>query len=261
MNRREIRHILHTEIPVEQEKLRKTQEGCRLILLEHSKESAEKKQIRISIGNERSGFWTFLSGIFRFYGIRMWGLHGIVLILVFAAGFRFPDTPAVIPFFMPLFVLASIPVFFEGQSFAVAEIEAVTRASGAQIMLAKLILAESADLLCLTVFLGWTWEQGTYDTGLVNLILYAVVPMLTCMSAILWIARTSSRNGMKKGIAACGGLILMAVFTGTRLPWLYRTSAVGVWMAAFVIAATFFAREIVEMVRIWRGGVMYGTVA
>ena len=63
------------------------------------------------------------------------------------------DIPQCIPLFIPLFVLAFVPVIFKGQYYGMSEMEAVTRASGAQIMLAKLVLARSANLVCITILL------------------------------------------------------------------------------------------------------------
>ena len=63
------------------------------------------------------------------------------------------DIPQCIPLFIPLFVLAFVPVIFKGQDYGMSEMEAVTRASGAQIMLAKLVLARSANLVCITILL------------------------------------------------------------------------------------------------------------
>ena len=61
--------------------------------------------------------------------------------------------PIAIVVFIPLFILAVMPVLFKSQFYGMSEIEAVTRASGAQIMLAKLVLAGSANLVCITIVL------------------------------------------------------------------------------------------------------------
>lgn len=57
-----------------------------------------------------------------------------------------------IPAFTPLFALAVMPSLLRSQFFNMGEMEAVTRASGAEIILAKLILAGAANLICITFF-------------------------------------------------------------------------------------------------------------
>ena len=128
-------------------------------------------------------------------------------------------------------------------------------------MLAKLILAGAADLVCLTVFLGVSWKSGRYGEELIHLILYALVPLLSSLSVILWNARKNAENGMERGISFCVGILILAVLSGIRIPWLYQTSAVGIWITAFLISGLFFAGEIRQLIRIWRGGNIYGVVA
>lgn len=261
MNQRELRRILHLEIRIEREKLTETQINCREILNSRQVREMVCTKSGEGIGLERTGFGAFLSGVFRYSGIRLWGMHGIVLLLVIAGAWQLPGSPAVISLFMPLFALASIPSFYENRLWGMGEVEAATRASGAQLMLAKLILAGAADLVCLTVFLGVSWKSGRYGEELIHLILYALVPLLSSLSVILWNARKNAENGMERGISFCVGILILAVLSGIRIPWLYQTSTVGIWITAFLISGLFFAGEIRQLIRIWRGGNIYGVVA
>ena len=61
--------------------------------------------------------------------------------------------------FIPLLILACLPSFYQSSIFGMGEIEAVTRASAAQIILAKLILAGAAQIVCLTVI---CWFADVY---------------------------------------------------------------------------------------------------
>ena len=45
------------------------------------------------------------------------------------------------------------------------------------------------------------------------------------------------------------------------LPWLYETSAMGVWIVTFLIFTVFFMREIGYIVELSKEGKMYGIVA
>ena len=98
----------------------------------------------------RTSFFHYLSDVFRFEGIPIFVLQAVTLFIVCLTIMNVADIPQNIPVFMPLFVLAVLPVLFKSQLYGMSEIEAVTRASSAQIMLAKLILAGAANLVCIT---------------------------------------------------------------------------------------------------------------
>ena len=68
---------------------------------------------------------------------------------------------------MPLFVLAVLPVMLRCQYYGMSEIEAATRASGAQIILAKLILAGGKiyKYVRIRVYLYGNCRLGYADSG------------------------------------------------------------------------------------------------
>ena len=98
--------------------------------------AAEKSQEEL-----RTGFAEYLSDVFCFDGRPVLGLHAVVLFIACVTISTIVNIPRYIPVFIPLFVLAAMPAMFRCQYYGMSEIEAVTRASGAQIILAKLILA------------------------------------------------------------------------------------------------------------------------
>ena len=61
----------------------------------------------------RTGFMQYLSDIFRFEGMPVLGLQAAVLFIVCLAISTTADRPSYIPAFIPLFVLAVIPVMFK----------------------------------------------------------------------------------------------------------------------------------------------------
>lgn len=135
-----LQHALRQE--VQPERLEETINSC-IEVMRKQKFTAEA----------RTGFFGYLSDVFRFEGIPILGLQAITLLLVCLAISNLSDIPKYIPLFIPLFVLAIMPVIFKSQYYGMSEMEAVTRASGAQIMLAKLVLARSANLVCITILL------------------------------------------------------------------------------------------------------------
>ena len=104
------------------------------------------------------------------------------------------DVPKYIPAFMPLFILAVMPVLFKSQFYGMSEIEAATRASGAQIMLAKLVLAGAANLVCITVILCLEVSLQNHCNELGQMILYCLVPYLVYMAGMLRVIRLQKRN-------------------------------------------------------------------
>ena len=140
------------------------------------------------------------------------------------------------------------------------EMEAATRASGAEIVLAKLILAGASQLLCMTIIL-WLKISVSGDTAqLVQMILYSIVPFLVCM---VWLLR-SLRTCRRGNLTAYTSLSFISCATwgmsAKAFPWLYETSATGIWLAGFVVFAAFFIREVVFIIQIRKEGKMYGAV-
>lgn len=71
------------------------------------------------------------------------------------------------------------------------EIEASTRASSAQIIIAKLVLAGAAEIVIATIICGLTLFTAEYPITLIQIILYVIVPFLGCMVITLWSMRST----------------------------------------------------------------------
>lgn len=208
----------------------------------------------------RSNFWQFLSGVFRFEWLPIVFFQTVALLLVGAFLYGAPRELRYVPVYMPLFVLAVIPVLFQTQYFGTGELEAVTRSSGAQIVLARLLLSGAANLVCMTVLL---WLEvhltgGRPDLG--RMILYCLVPYLVCMTVLLHLIRSRKKDSMALAAAMSLGSCLFWRVSSRLVPGLYELSAVGVWIAAFTLFAAFFAREICFIVKADKEGKMYGPV-
>lgn len=209
----------------------------------------------------RTSFFHYLSDVFRFEGVPIFILQAVTLFFVCLMIKGVASIPQNIPVFMPLFVLAVMPVIFKSQFYGMSEIEAVTRASGAQIMLAKLVLAGAANLLCITIVLCLEVSLSNNDSGLGQMVLYCFVPYLVCMTGMLRIVRLQR----KESIWTC--VVVMLSFCGfwaislKVLPWLYATSAIGIWLIAFVVFGIFFFKEVLFIVEMRKEGKMYGIIA
>ena len=210
---------------------------------------------------ERTSFFHYLSDVFRFEGIPIFALEALTLLVVCLTISSIADVPKYIPVFMPLFILAVMPVLFKSHFYGMSEIEAATRASGAQIMLAKLVLAGSANLVCITVVLCLEVSLQNHCNELGQMILYCLVPYLVYMAGMLRVVRLQKKESIPICAAVMLGSCACWAISARVMPWLYTTSAVGLWIIAFVAFGMFFVKEIYFIVEMRKEGKMYGIIA
>lgn len=208
----------------------------------------------------RLSFWGFLSDVFHFEGIPLLLPQVGVLFASCLIAASSPLSVYELPMYMPLFILAVMPTFFRGQRCRMSELEAATRTSGAQLALARLILAGGATLTCVTFLLGLeVWMQRSCE-NLGRMVLYCLVPYLTCMTAMLALIR----KRRKYGAPLCAGITLGSVvfwrYSSFFFPWLYEASALGIWIAAVMAYSWLFAKEIVYIIHANKEVNMYGIV-
>lgn len=234
-------------------RLEETVRLCTRIMREQRLASRAQEEPRI-------GFVQYLTDIFRFEGMPVLCLHAAVLLIVCLMITRIIGIREYIPAFMPLFVLAAMPAMFRCQYYGMGEIEAATRASGPQIMLAKLILAGASDLICMTVLIIFEMHFQSASGEIGRLILYCLVPYLICMGSMLRLIRLRRKENMQ----VCTVLTLAScIFWGMlakAMPRLYDTSAFGIWIAAFLFFAAFFIKEITFIISMGKEGKMYGII-
>lgn len=220
------------------------------------KQNLEKK----SRDEPRIGFARYLSDIFRFEGVPIFGLQAAVLFILCMVIYTAAGNPRYIPVFMPLFVLAVMPIMFKCQYYRMSEIEAVTRASGAQIILAKLILAGAANLVCMTIFISLEVHFHNSCEEIGQIILYCLVPYLICMVSMLRLIRLCRRENIQIcTVLVLSSCVLWGILAKT-MPWLYETSSFGIWIVAFLFFAAFFIKEIYFIITTRKEGKMYGII-
>ena len=251
MKKHELQSILQNG--PEPKRIKETQQICTTIL-------NQQRQLNL-IPEERTKFWKFLSDVMPYIGWRLWLAQGIVSLFICAGVFSIPDTPNVISMFIPLFILACLPSFYQSSTFGMEEIEAVTRASGAQIILAKLILAGAAQIVCLTIICWLAIVVVEYPVTLIQLIMYVIVPFLGCLILTLWNMRKRERYAIQCSVVSCLGV---SVFAGTLAHWfpaIYDISAIGIWFITFILFMGFFIKELSLLIKTWKEGKMYGIIA
>lgn len=231
-------------------KMEETIEFCR----------ARAKDYPVEAGEERTGFWEYLSDIFRYEGLFVWGLQ-VLALMVACLGLLNPgEGYLAISFFGPLFSFAVMPVLLKGQMHGMSEMEAATRASGPQLILARLLLAGAADLICLTVFLCMAVRHKNACGEIGQLILYVLVPYLSSMVVVLQRIRLCRREGFWECVAAGAGSCIFWGLSARLFPWLYEVSAGGVWVTLFLVFGGFFVKEIWFIREMRKEGKMYGTI-
>lgn len=239
---------------------KKPVEGEHFTEKEHSDDELVE---RIRLGDEKAAellINRYYAAILRYCRRYCRSLHAAVLLIVCLMIIRIIGIREYIPAFMPLFVLAAMPAMFRCQYYGMGEIEAATRASGPQIVLAKLILAGASDLICMTVLIFFETHFQNTSREIGQLILYCLVPYLICMSSMLRLIRLRRRENMQ----VCTVLVLSScIFWGMlakAMPRLYDTSAFGIWIAAFLFFAAFFIKEIAFIISMGKEGKMYGII-
>lgn len=209
---------------------------------------------------ERTTFWQYLSDIFRIDGREILLLQ-VLLLAVCALGLSAAaGAPQLLSVFSPLFVLGALPVLFRGKAHNMTEMEAATRASGAQAVLAKLILAGAANLVCMTLLFAEELIRQREAGNAGRIVLYLFVPYLICLVMALRSLRKRNREGMQISLVftvfSCFGWGASAKLC----PFLYEAAAVGIWLILFVVFGVFFAKELAYILNTGKGGIRYGTV-
>ncbi len=207
---------------------------------------------------DRQSFWGFMSDVFHFEGIPILLAETAVLAVTCLVAGSSSMSPYMLPMYMPLFILAVVPAFFRGQLHRVSEVEAATRVSGPQLALARLILAGGASLVCVTFLLAFeVWLQRSFE-NMGRMVLYCLVPYLTCLTTMLALIRSRRRDGASISVGVALGSVAFWRCSALMFPWLYEASALGIWIAAVVLYAWLFAKEVVFILRA-RGEInMYG---
>ena len=242
-------HSLGHEI--QPKRLDETIKGCKEIMREY----------KFSKEEPRTSFFHYLSDVFRFEGIPIFVLEAVTLFVVCLMIKSVAGIPENIPVFIPLFVLAAMPVLFKSQFYGMSEMEAVTRASGAQIMLAKLVLAGAANLVCITIVLCLEVSLPNNDSDLGQMVLYCFVPYLVCMAGMLRIVRLQQKESIRTCVVAMFGSCVFWAISSRVMPWIYATSAIGFWLIAFVVFGIFFFKEVLFIVEMRKEGKIYGIIA
>ena len=206
----------------------------------------------------RQSFWGFLSDVFHFEGMPILLSQLMVFAAACLAALASPLGHYDLPMYMPLFILVVTPAFFKGQRYRVSEMEAATRTSGALLTLARLVLAGGGALVCLTVLLALKIYMQRSFESLGRMVIYCLVPYLTCMTAMLALLRRSRRSGAPVCMAIALGSVFFWRYIGMFLPWLYEASALGIWLLAVLVYSCLLAKEIAYILRANRAVDMYG---
>lgn len=253
MEDKNFKNYLHQSLgqEVQPKRLEETIKCCTEIMREQ----------KISKEEPRTSFFHYLSDVFRFEGVPIVALQALTLFIVCLTIASVADIPQNIPVFMPLFVLAAMPVVFKSQLYGMSEIEAVTRASGAQIMLAKLVLAGAANLVCITIVLCLEVSLQNNCNQLGQMVLYCLVPYLVCMTGMLRLIRLQRKESIWTCAVVMLGSCVCWAISSRVIPWLYATSAVGFWLIAFVVFGMFFVKEVLFIAEMRKEGKMYGIIA
>lgn len=211
-------------------------------------------------GCRRTGYFEFLSEVFRMNGMQIFGGQIVTLILVCMLNGVVDDFPRMIPVFIPFFVMAALPMLYQAELNRMNEIELATRNSYAQLLLARLIIIGASDIVCFTILLLLESVALSNSPGIVNLILYVFVPYMLCVTVMLRLMRSGKRSfyaSVRLSILVSFLWGIIALFK----PGLYQASAVGIWMISFIVFGIFFVLEIEHLIMNAKEGKIYGFIS
>lgn len=172
-------------------------------------------------------------------GMKIFGGQIVTLIIVCVISGVVDDFPRMIPVFIPFFVMAALPVLYRAEINRMNEIELATRNSCAQLLLARLIIIGTSDIVCFTFLLIVESVCLGLALGIVNLILYVFVPYVLCVASVLRLMRSGKRS-FSSSIAMSVMTSLLWGILALVMPGLYQASAVGIWMICFIAFTIFF---------------------
>ena len=92
-------------------------------------------------------------------------------------------------------------------------------------------------------------------------ILYEKNSIKRSMVALLRLIRLQKKQSLQICAIVMLGSCICWGMSARILPWLYETSAVGVWIVTFLVFAMFFINEIHYIAEMRKEGKMYGIVA
>ncbi|MCR5232526.1 MAG: hypothetical protein K6E53_01260 [Lachnospiraceae bacterium] len=209
---------------------------------------------------KRSTFLEFLSEVFRMNGMKIFGGQIVTLIIVCVISGVVDDFPRMIPVFIPFFVMAALPVLYRAEINRMNEIELATRNSCAQLLLARLIIIGTSDIVCFTFLLIVESVCLGLALGIVNLILYVFVPYVLCVASVLRLMRSGKRS-FSSSIAMSVMTSLLWGILALVMPGLYQASAVGIWMICFIAFTIFFVIELEHLILYVKEGRVYGFIS
>lgn len=227
-------------------RLAETQARCRVL--------AARGSVR-----RRLDFGEFLLEAARHIGLRLWGTQALTLLAVCVLLFSLWEKAlCYLPGMMPLFVLACVPELLRGRTWGMEEMEAATRASTLQLMLAKLVLAGGANLVCLTFTLLCVLRLPGLPWRVAQLVLYMTVPFLGSAALALWCIRRAHGHPRAACAAACAVVSLLCVSGALWLPRIYELSAIGLWAAALPASAACLVGELYRLTKSGKGELFLG---
>lgn len=208
---------------------------------------------------QRTDFFQYIFDVFYFDAIPMILSQSAVLAVICVLVYSISNSPKDIPIYIPMLVLATMPVVFRSQYYKMSELEAATRASSAQIILAKMLIAGAVNLISMTIIIVFEANIHRNYEEIVQMVLYCIVPYLVCVGSMLRLIRLHKSSIIKCIMVVVGSSMGWGILAKC-LPWLYEASAVGIWLIAFIYFMTFFCVEIYYVISYRKEGRIYGTV-
>ncbi len=214
-----------------------------MILLARSQASRRYKR-------ERIPFRWFLTKQVRYIGWKLWAIQGLMLLLfdrmlIQLYGERFWDSPTSVARLLfcvsTLVAMMTLPMLYRSRKYRMQEIESASYFSCTKLLMAKLAVIGSGDVLLLAGMFRMTMVRTSTQAG--NLAFYLLLPFLVMSAAYLYMMGHCSGNGFFVGSITLGtAMLLFAVaLPGRWLPLFQQSMTLG-WLI-FCIGLLAFSAE------------------
>lgn len=208
---------------------------------------------------QRTDFFQYLLDVFYFDAIPLILSQAAVLAVICVFVYAMSNSPKDIPIYIPLLILAVMPVMFRSQYYKMGELEAATRASSAQIILAKMLIAGAVNLVSMTIIIGFEAYIQHNNKEMVQMVLYCIVPYLVCVGNMLRLIRLHKGSILKCVMVVAGSSMGWGILSKC-MPWLYEASAIGIWLIALIYFMGNFCVEIYYVIYFRKEGRIYGAI-
>lgn len=218
-----------------------------------------KKKLNQQNVSVKIPFRNQLIGQIKYISPYVWTFQGILLIIISSFLLLAHDNPnamhalsVILSTSAPIIALVAIPELAKSFYHNVWEMETACRFSFQKLMTIRLIIMGGIDLIVITFIIIIT--NSMYDTGLINIILYIIVPFNLANSVYLFILSKLRGKTAIFGCLTTGAFITIGIAMLSVNSQFYLSTSMFVWMIMLILSTFIMIYEFFIMVKSYQKG-------